>query len=48
VSWGFRSRDVLEQAGPDRVIDRPRELLSLMGLDAEPPALFQHRSRNEG
>jgi phosphoglycolate phosphatase len=38
VSWGFRSRDVLEQAGPDRIIDRPKKLLSLMGLDAEPPA----------
>jgi phosphoglycolate phosphatase len=41
VSWGFRSRDVLEHAGPDCIIDRPMELLSLMGLDAEPLSISQ-------
>jgi phosphoglycolate phosphatase len=29
ASWGFRSRDVLENAGADRIIGRPRELLEL-------------------
>lgn len=27
VTWGFRSRQVLESAGPDFIIDRPEELL---------------------
>ncbi|MDR2104104.1 MAG: HAD family hydrolase [Treponema sp.] len=29
VSWGFRSREILEKAGADRIIDLPRELLEL-------------------
>ncbi|MDR3172145.1 MAG: HAD family hydrolase [Treponema sp.] len=30
VSWGFRSRQVLEAAGADRIIDTPGELLGLI------------------
>lgn len=30
VSWGFRGRAFLEQAGADRIIDSPKELLSLI------------------
>jgi phosphoglycolate phosphatase len=30
VSWGFRSREVLEKAGAQRIIDAPPELLSLI------------------
>jgi phosphoglycolate phosphatase len=30
VSWGFRSPQVLEQAGAARLIDRPEELLDLL------------------
>jgi phosphoglycolate phosphatase len=30
VSWGFRSRDVLEKASAQRIIDAPAELLSLI------------------
>jgi phosphoglycolate phosphatase len=30
VSWGFRPREVLENAGADRIIDRPEELLELL------------------
>jgi phosphoglycolate phosphatase len=30
VSWGFRSREVLEKAGAQRIIDSPEELLSLI------------------
>jgi phosphoglycolate phosphatase len=30
VSWGFRSREVLEKAGAQRIIDSPRELLGLI------------------
>jgi phosphoglycolate phosphatase len=30
VSWGFRSREVLEKAGAQRIIDSPAELLSLI------------------
>jgi phosphoglycolate phosphatase len=30
VSWGFRSRDVLEKAGAQRIIDAPSELLTLI------------------
>jgi phosphoglycolate phosphatase len=29
VSWGYRPRTVLEQAGAQRIIDRPEELLEL-------------------
>ncbi|PWM25852.1 MAG: HAD family hydrolase [Oscillospiraceae bacterium] len=32
-SWGFRDRTVLEQAGADRIIDRPEELLSLFSAE---------------
>lgn len=30
VSWGFRSREVLQNAGADYIIDRPCELLKLV------------------
>jgi phosphoglycolate phosphatase len=30
VSWGFRSRKVLEKAGAERIIDKPEELLALI------------------
>jgi phosphoglycolate phosphatase len=30
VSWGYRSREILEQAGAARVIDTPEELLELV------------------
>jgi phosphoglycolate phosphatase len=30
VSWGFRSREVLEKAGAQRIINSPRELLGLI------------------
>lgn len=30
VSWGYRSRQVLEEAGAERIIDRPEELLRLV------------------
>jgi phosphoglycolate phosphatase len=30
VSWGYRSRRVLEEAGAERIIDRPEELLRLI------------------
>jgi phosphoglycolate phosphatase len=30
VSWGFRPRELLEQAGAQRIIDRPEELLELL------------------
>jgi len=30
VSWGFRDRDVLEEAGAGAVIDKPKELLALL------------------
>jgi phosphoglycolate phosphatase len=32
VSWGFRGREILRQAGADRIIDSPGELLELMDL----------------
>jgi phosphoglycolate phosphatase len=28
-SWGYRSREVLEEAGADVIVDKPEELLSL-------------------
>lgn len=31
VTWGFRSREQLQAAGPDAMIDRPTELLGLLG-----------------
>ena len=31
VSWGFRSREKLEEAGAARIIDKPGELLELFG-----------------
>jgi phosphoglycolate phosphatase len=30
VTWGFRNREVLEQEGPDYIIDRPEELLKIV------------------
>lgn len=30
VSWGFRSREILEKAGAGRIIDTPEELLTLI------------------
>lgn len=33
-TWGFRERAVLEQAGADRIIDRPEELLPLFAAGA--------------
>ena len=30
VSWGFRSRAVLEEAGAEYIVDTPRELLQLI------------------
>jgi phosphoglycolate phosphatase len=30
VSWGFRSRSVIEQAGAGMIIDRPEEILDLL------------------
>lgn len=30
VSWGFRSREILEQAGADHIIDTPCQLLNLV------------------
>ena len=30
VAWGFRSRAELEEAGADRIVDRPEELLALL------------------
>lgn len=30
VSWGFRSREVLKEAGADYIIDTPKELLNLV------------------
>ena len=30
VSWGFRSREVLQNAGADYIIDKPCELLKLV------------------
>lgn len=30
VTWGFRSKDVLKQAGADYLIDTPRELMEIM------------------
>ncbi len=32
VTWGFRSRELLQTAGPDALIDRPADLLDLLGL----------------
>jgi phosphoglycolate phosphatase len=32
VSWGFRDREILRQAGADRIIDSPGELLELIDL----------------
>jgi phosphoglycolate phosphatase len=31
VSWGFRSRDILEAAGASLIIDKPQELMDLLG-----------------
>ncbi len=31
VTWGFRSREVLEQNGANYIIDRPDELTSILG-----------------
>ena len=33
VTWGFRSREQLQAAGPDAIIDRPVELLDLLCPD---------------
>ena len=30
VTWGFRSREVLEESGADHIIDRPEQLLELI------------------
>ena len=30
VSWGYRSREIIEKAGAKRIIDRPEELLDLL------------------
>ena len=30
VTWGFRSRDVLEKAGADYMVDTPQELLKIV------------------
>jgi phosphoglycolate phosphatase-like HAD superfamily hydrolase len=30
VTWGFRSREQLQAAKPDAIIDRPADLLYLM------------------
>jgi phosphoglycolate phosphatase len=30
VSWGFRDRSVLEQAGAERIIDKPNDLLKII------------------
>lgn len=32
VTWGFRSREELQRAGGKRIIDRPEELLSCVGV----------------
>jgi phosphoglycolate phosphatase len=32
VSWGFRGRKILENAGADRIIDAPDEIIQLMDL----------------
>jgi phosphoglycolate phosphatase len=32
VSWGFRDRETLRQAGADRIIDNPEDLLELIDL----------------
>lgn len=31
VTWGFRDREVLEQEGADYIIDKPKELLRILG-----------------
>jgi len=31
VTWGFRDRSVLEEEGADRIIDKPEELLDIIG-----------------
>lgn len=33
VNWGFREHDEIEKAGADAIIDRPEELLPLIGID---------------
>ena len=30
VTWGFRTREVLNKAGADYIIDTPKELLTLI------------------
>ena len=30
VTWGFRSKEVLEKAGADYIIDKPQELLKIV------------------
>lgn len=35
VTWGFRDRDVLEQAGADVIIDNPMELFSVLAAEAD-------------
>lgn len=32
VTWGFRTRADLEQAGCERIVDRPEEIAALLGL----------------
>ncbi|WP_041611741.1 HAD family hydrolase [Treponema primitia] len=32
VSWGFRGRKILENAGADRIIDSPAEIIELMNI----------------
>jgi phosphoglycolate phosphatase len=34
VTWGFRSREVLEREGADYIIDRPQELLKILECNA--------------
>lgn len=31
VTWGFRDRQLLEEKGADHIIDRPKELLAIVG-----------------
>ncbi|MFR1872956.1 MAG: HAD family hydrolase [Coprococcus sp.] len=31
VSWGFRSREILKENGAEHIIDRPEELIHMIG-----------------
>ena len=31
VSWGFRSREILKENGAEHIIDRPKELIHMIG-----------------